>query len=72
MIENIPVTCLIDRYWDTEAKKYNGTTASGTLLAVNVQSDEYEPDILIPVGIVKMADGTFQSIPLEYLNVSEI
>ena len=71
MTENIPVTCLIDRYWDTTAKEYTGTIASGTMIAISVQSDVDNPDMLIPVGIVKMENGTFEHIPMEYINVPD-
>lgn len=71
MIDSISVNCLIDRYWDIETKEYSGTVASGTMIAVTVQSDEYQPDVLIPVGIVKMTDGTFQSVPMEFISVPQ-
>ena len=68
MTESISVTCLIDRYWDTAKKEYSGTPATGTMIAVGVQSDDLNPDVLIPVGIVKLTDGTFQSVPMEFIN----
>lgn len=69
MTENIRVTCLIDRYWDPALKEFDGATASGLLIDTVSQSDEANAGKLIPAGIVKMDDGTFQSIPMEFISV---
>lgn len=61
------VTCLVDRYWDPVTKAFSGTEASGTLLEVSVQNSEEHSGELIPVGIVVLDDGTFQSVPMEHI-----
>ena len=67
MSDRIPVTCLVDRYWDPAAMKFAGTDAGGDLLEIIAQSAENAPGNLIPVGIVMMNDGTFQSVPVEFI-----
>lgn len=67
MTENIAVTCLIDRYWDTAARKFNGTEKNGTLIAISMQSDEDDPSFAISVGIVLFEDNSFECVPLEFI-----
>ena len=67
MSDSIPVMCLIDRYWDPAAMKFAGTDAKGDLLEITAQSAENDSGRLVPVGIVMMNDGTFQSIPIEFI-----
>lgn len=68
MTENIRVTCLIDRYWDTEKMAYDGAReVQGSLLDFSTETAEHEPGKLIPVGIVLLDDGTFLSIPVEFI-----
>lgn len=67
MTENIAVTCLLDRYWDTAERKFCGTEKNGTLIAISMQSDEDDPSFAIPVGIVLLDDNTFESVPLEFI-----
>ena len=63
MTETIPVTCLLDRYWDPETLDYAGTEKSD----ISVQSDQTDSDKFVPVGIVMLEDNTFQSVPMEYI-----
>ena len=67
MTENIRVICLIDRYWDPETKKYAGTESAGTLIDVSVKHEEDDKSQLSPVGIAMLDDGTFQSVPMEFI-----
>ena len=67
MIESIRVSCLIDRLWDSSTKQYDGTHATGTMIDVSVQSCEDDYDVFAPVGIVLMDNGTFQSVPMEFI-----
>ena len=67
MTDNIPVTCLLDRYWDPATLEFAGTEKSGTLIDVAVQSAEDETGGVVPVGIVVLDDNTFQSVPIEFI-----
>lgn len=67
MTETIRVTCLLDRYWNTTEKTYRGTEKNGTLIDVSMQSSEENADKLIPAGIVVLDDGTFQSVPMDFI-----
>ena len=70
MQRNIQVTCLIDRFWNPSTKEYNGTRVSGTLINISTQHSEDEPEKLYPVGIVVTADGSFHSVPVEFIEYS--
>lgn len=72
MTENIRVTCLIDRYWDPETMSYDGTESAGTLIEISVQSAEADSGKISTVGVVMLDDGTFQSIPIEFIQKEEI
>ena len=66
MHEAIRVSCLVDRYWDPTSKTYLGETIHGTFISSG-QSMEGDFGKLSPTGIVLLDDGTFQSIPLEFI-----
>lgn len=72
MTETIPVTCLLDRYWDPETLDYAGTEKSGTLIDISVQRDQTDSDKFVPVGIVMLEDNTFQSVPMEYIKKTTV
>ena len=63
----IRVTCLLDRSWDPVAKEYSGREYPGSLLEITTQSKEDHSGEHIPVGVVALDDGTFQSVPLEFI-----
>ena len=67
MTENIPVICLLDRYWDTAERKFAGTEKNGTLISISMQSAEDDHSKAIPVGVVLLEDNTFESVPLEFI-----
>ena len=67
MMENVRVTCLIDRYWDPGTRTYCGTESAGTLIDISVQSAEDLSSKFSPVGIVLLDDGTFQCVPMEFI-----
>jgi hypothetical protein len=67
MTENIRITCLLDRYWDSATLDYAGTEKSGVLIDISMQSAEEDPDKLIPIGIVVLDDNTFHSVPMEFI-----
>ena len=69
MTETIPVTCLLDRYWDPETLDYAGTEKSGTLIDISVQSDQTDSDKFVPV---MLEDNTFQSVPMEYIKKTTV
>ncbi len=66
-MEKISVTCLLDRYWDIQNRKFSGTEKSGTLISISMQSAEDDPSCAVPVGIVVFEDNTFESVPLEFI-----
>ncbi len=70
MTENIRVTCLVDRFWDHFEKEYEGTEKAGVLIDISAQQIDGDPD-LSPVGIVMFDDGTFQSVPMEFIQKEE-
>lgn len=72
MTESIPVTCLLDRYWDPATMDYAGTEKSGTLIDISVQNAEEDPGKLIPVGIVVLEDNTFQSVPMNFITKTTV
>lgn len=67
MTENIPVTCLLDRYWNSITKTYDGISSNGLLIDISMESAEEDPGELIPVGIVLLEDNTFHSVPMEFI-----
>lgn len=67
MTENIPVKCLMDRYWDPSDKKFNGTEKSGTLISITMASADDDSGKAIAVGVVLLDDNTFASVPVEYI-----
>lgn len=67
MTENIPVKCLLDRYWDPTTKEFNGTEKNGTLISITMASAEDDSGKAIAVGIVLLEDNTFASVPVEYI-----
>lgn len=64
---NIRVVCLVDRFWDHENKDYSGTQKTGTMIDISVENSNDEQTKLSPVGIVMLDDGTFQSVPMEFI-----
>lgn len=72
MTDNIPVTCLLDRYWDPATLEFAGTEKSGTLIDVSVQSVEDGTGGVVPVGIVVLDDNTFQSVPMEFIKKTTV
>ena len=67
MIENIRVTCLLDRYWDPSSQSYKGTEQNGDLIEICMQSSDSDSGKLIAVGIVLLDNNTFQSVPLDFI-----
>jgi len=73
MSHNIPVSCLIDRYWNPETRYWDGRLVAGTLIDVSTQSAEDGSGKTITVGVVLIEnnisddDDTFQAIPLEFI-----
>lgn len=67
MTEQIPVVCLVDRYWQPDKRTYGGTEKNGVLLDISMQSDEDDSSRAIPVGVVLLEDNTFAGIPLEFI-----
>lgn len=64
---NTRVVCLVDRFWNHENKEYSGTKKAGTMIDITVESCKDEPTKISPVGIVMLDDGTFQSVPMEFI-----
>ena len=48
--------------------KFSGIESSGTLIEFVSQTTHYDSATLSPVGVVLLDDGTFQSVPLEFLH----
>ena len=76
MTEPILVTCQIDRCWAPEKVTLEGeqiedTCVEGELLEITTQSAPDNPGKLIPVGIVVLEDGTFQSVPVEFIRMAQ-
>jgi len=67
MTHNIPVQCLVGRSWNPVAKVWDGETMVGTLIDFSMQSAEDDSAKLIPVGIVLLDTGAFQSVPMEFI-----
>jgi len=67
MAQDIHVSCLINRYWDPSALYWDGEMVTGTLLEISTQTAEDDSSKFIPVGIVLLEDGTFQSVPVEFI-----
>lgn len=83
MIQNIKVSCLINRYWTSSTmdwdgdlvnrswtpsvEDWDGDLVSGTLIDISTQSAEDGSGNIIPVGVVLLEDGTFQCVPLEFI-----
>ena len=63
----IGVTCIINRFWDTENLVYDGDSVTGELIEFSTQTDEHNPGKIIPVGIVLLDDGSFLSVPVEFI-----
>ncbi|MDR0287860.1 MAG: hypothetical protein LBI03_09205 [Clostridiales bacterium] len=70
MKQDIQVSCLINRVWDISVHDWTGETVSGTLIDISTQSDEEFPGKLIPVGIVLLNDGSFQSVPMDFIQTN--
>ena len=70
MINNLPVKCLINRSWDTSTKDWEGDFAYGTLIYISTQSTQDNSGKVTPVGIVLLADDTFQCVPMEFITKS--
>ena len=70
MAHNIPVRCLINRYWDPATKAWAGDTVSGTLIDISTQSADDNSGKLkfIPVGIVILETDEAHSIPMEFIS----
>jgi len=71
MKHSIPVECLIERSWNPITKTWDGTTANGTLIDIVSQSAEDNFSKLIPVGIVTLETGAFESVPLEFITQAD-
>ncbi len=63
------VSCLTERYWDTQQKKFSGTPKRGKLIAVSAEGENGETK---PVGIVLFEDNSISSVPVEFItNINE-
>jgi hypothetical protein len=71
MTENIRVVCLTDRWWDPATMTWQGVESAGTLIDVSVQSADDHSGDLLPVGIVMLDSGAFQSVPMEFITKEE-
>lgn len=67
MTHDIQVTCLLNKYWDPATDSWKGDLHSGTLIDITMQTADDLSGKLIPVGIILLEDGTFQSVPMELL-----
>ena len=67
MTHNIPVQCLINRFWDPLTKDWDGDTAFGTLIDISTQSADDNSGKLTPVGIVVLETDAFYSVPIEFI-----
>ena len=67
MIESMPVSCLVNRTWNTPTKDWVGQRVEGMLINISTQSDTNNQSKLIPVGIILLNDGTFESVPMEFI-----
>ena len=63
----ISVKCLIDRFWDTGTKDWDGTWVDGTLIDVSTQTEEGNSGRIIPVGIVVLETGAFEAVPMRFI-----
>ena len=67
MAQNIPVKCLINRFWNPNEMDWDGSWLNGILIDFSTQSSEDLSGKIIPVGIVLLEDDTFQSVPMEFI-----
>ena len=67
MTQGIQVRCMLDRFWVPETHEFDGNWVDGALIDVTTSSAGDDPDKLIPVGIVLLADNTFQCVPMEFI-----
>ena len=67
MTQEYQVNCLVNRVWEISIQDWQGDWISGTLIDISTQSDEATPEKFIPVGIVKFNDGSFQSVPMDFI-----
>jgi len=66
MTKEIPVKCIISRYWYPSKISSEGDVINGMLIDISTQTAENGK--LIPVGIVLLEDdSTFQCIPMEFI-----
>lgn len=63
-MEKILVTCTLQRVWDVATKTYVGQEKNGELIEFGSQSDGKQQ---VCVGIVLFEDGTFESVPLQFI-----
>jgi len=69
MAHYLQVMCLVSRFWDPATKDWGGTEAGGTLIDISTQSEDDNPARTIPVGIVVLEDGTFEAVPMKFINI---
>lgn len=67
MTQDIRVSCLINRVWDISNRDWIGDTVNGTLIDISTQSDEENSGKLISVGIILLEDGSFQNVPMDFI-----
>jgi len=67
MTQEYQVSCLINRAWEISIQDWEGDWVNGTLIDVSTQSDEANPGKIVPVGIVLFDDGSFQSVPMDFI-----
>jgi len=67
MAHNIPVSCLVDRYWDPVCKEWEGNMAPGTLIDFSTRTSDDNPGRIVPVGIVLLEDDSILCVPLEFI-----
>ena len=77
-MKNMQVKCMINRYWDTDTREFDGDWVEGTLIDISTQTAEDSSGKLIPVGVVLLDDdyllnedttknNAFQSVPMEFI-----
>ena len=69
MTNYLQVQCLTGRFWDPETKDWCGAITNGTLIDISTQSEDENPNRTIPVGIVVLEDGSFEAVPMQFINI---
>ena len=67
MTQSIPIQCLIDRSWNPSTRDWEGTLVSGTLIDISTQTADDHSGKQITVGVIILAEGIFQCVPIEFI-----